>query len=228
MTSHTLRRGRETCLPQKLTMWGKMKEYIQAKQHRPYWDKTIWKQIKKERRRLRHKARTSKRSRIDDARRQQAFSRASDLRLKPTPAEAKLRQDLIAHNVTHIFQHVMFLSQYAYRIADFYLPDYRTIIELDGSYHDIPEIKAYDQSKDSQTKIRVLRYKNEAVYQPDFLKNLLSLVLKKQEKIEPHVKAGIYPTAKLVKPKPIPHRKPEPFTLQSGYSFSEMKNLGVI
>jgi very-short-patch-repair endonuclease len=33
-------------------------------------------------------------------------------------------------------------------IADFYIPRYRLIIELDGGYHDTPERKKYDGERD--------------------------------------------------------------------------------
>lgn len=48
-------------------------------------------------------------------------------------------------------------------IADFYIPSYKIIIELDGSQHGLPENKEYDKERDHYLMSRgykVLRYKN--------------------------------------------------------------------
>lgn len=52
-----------------------------------------------------------------------------------------------------------------YRIADFYLPDHRLIVEIDGGYHATPEQRAADQKTDTlflkERGIRKLRLSNE-------------------------------------------------------------------
>src|SRR5262245_3529483 len=53
-------------------------------------------------------------------------------------------------------------------ITDFYCPNYKLIIELDGEIHNSKEAKKYDEIRDNYFKelgIRVLRFSNEEVEQ---------------------------------------------------------------
>lgn len=201
------------------------KTYIRVK--RSAESRRYWKGIRNAKARLRRKNRRFRSSQFDVRRREEAFARASVHRSNPTPAEKEMRRLLIEEGVTHIFQYVMFLSFVSYRIADFYLPEYRVAVELDGSAHDIPEIRAYDDKKDRLTKIQVLRFRNEDVFKPDFLKNLLA-PLKKQEKIEPHAQV------KKWQPKPIqrPIHKPHVFTAANHekhvFGLFDLKRMGVL
>ncbi len=49
-------------------------------------------------------------------------------------------------------------------IVDFYCPEKKLVIELDGKYHDDPEVRAYDAEREAHIRgygIRILRFKNE-------------------------------------------------------------------
>jgi very-short-patch-repair endonuclease len=51
-------------------------------------------------------------------------------------------------------------------IVDFYLPSVHLAIEIDGSIHDLPEIKEYDRNRQEEIEaanVTVLRFTNEDV-----------------------------------------------------------------
>lgn len=57
--------------------------------------------------------------------------------------------------------------------ADFYLPDYKLTIEVDGSYHDGRVQSMYDKERDEQflgIKIRTMRIKNRETINIEMLK----------------------------------------------------------
>ena len=51
-------------------------------------------------------------------------------------------------------------------IVDFYCDQLKLVIELDGDYHDIPEIKERDEEREHMLKewgLKVIRFKNKEV-----------------------------------------------------------------
>lgn len=105
---------------------------------------------------------------------------ANRMRQDPTEAEAMLLQIfaevLPRHNIRFLFQHVL-----AGRIVDFYLPQHRLIIEVDGGYH---YFRKGQQSKDrarqceiTQKNRDILRFDNE--YVENFPRETIMAILAK-------------------------------------------------
>jgi very-short-patch-repair endonuclease len=117
-------------------------------------------------------------SKSDDVRKkrglqEEAFTRAKENRANPTPTEAYFANFLKQSGVRFIAEWVYFYSKWKYRIIDFYLPDHRISVELDGGYHNQPEVQKYDRFKDQYTRIFTYRFNNEDVFKEDFLTNFL-------------------------------------------------------
>lgn len=72
------------------------------------------------------------------------------LRKTPTTAEKTFFDRLLDADITFVFQQVF--SPY---IVDFYLPDINTVIEIDGSSHDMKF--AYDSARDAALRARGLK-----------------------------------------------------------------------
>ena len=52
-------------------------------------------------------------------------------------------------------------------VVDIYCPSLRLAIEIDGQYHDNPDMTAYDKKRQNEIEtlgVKVLRFKNEDVY----------------------------------------------------------------
>ena len=87
---------------------------------------------------------------------------ANQLRKHPTRAEARL------WSLLRFKRRTPFIRQKVIRgyIVDFYCPAIGLIIELDGSVHDLPEQKIYDQKRQLHLEnagFKVLRFRNEEV-----------------------------------------------------------------
>jgi len=108
----------------------------------------------------------------------QARERAMENRKCPTPTEQRFMDLLKTLDVKYIFEFVHFYAKSKYRIIDFHLPDYKLNIELDGGYHD--KTKSYDIRKDWGTLDRVVRYRNEEVYKPEFVENFKAVLIKRE------------------------------------------------
>lgn len=108
------------------------------------------------------------------------FKNANALRERSTDSEKILWQKLKAkkfHNLKFRRQHP--INQF---IVDFYCDQLKLVIELDGGYHNIPEIKERDYERENMLKewgLKVVRFKNEEVE-----KDLKSVLLKIQEHIK--------------------------------------------
>lgn len=90
--------------------------------------------------------------------------RARKLRENPTPAEARLWSRLETHPETCIFQAIVAGSC----IADFLFPEWRLVVELDGSVHSDPEVAEKDVKRESYLRSRkyeVIRFQNREVYE---------------------------------------------------------------
>jgi len=90
--------------------------------------------------------------------------KAAQLRLHPTKSEVIFTRKLEELGIKFIFQHV-FLHGDICGISDFYLPDERIVIEIDGGYHLDEDQKTKDLEKDfiCETILRkkVMRFTNK-------------------------------------------------------------------
>jgi cyclase len=92
------------------------------------------------------------------------FKNAAALRNTMTPAEMLLWGHLKGSQLGAKFRRQHPLGIY---IADFYCHQYKLVIELDGSIHDLPEIAKNDIERQLNIEndgIRVLRFKNEEIF----------------------------------------------------------------
>ena len=88
---------------------------------------------------------------------------AKEMRPNPTEAESILRDYVRAKNLGHKFLFQYIIGQF---IVDFFCPDYRLIIEVDGEYHSEP-LQEYDDKLRTQMLeelgYKVIRFSNERV-----------------------------------------------------------------
>lgn len=89
---------------------------------------------------------------------------ARDMRKKPTPAEELLWERLRKRQV----EGCKFLRQHivGYFIADFFCAEKQLVIEVDGLYHQTPEVKLSDQERSAileENGYQVLRFTNEEI-----------------------------------------------------------------
>ena len=110
--------------------------------------------------------------------------RAGELRLIPTPAEAKLWSRLRAHRLGGVgFRRQHAIGNY---ITDFCAPSKMLIVELDGSQH--LEQGEYDKERSAFLKLkgyRVLRFWNNDVMKDiDSVLTVIWEALKEQEKTQ--------------------------------------------
>lgn len=90
---------------------------------------------------------------------------AKDLRKRQTPAEnilweALRKKKLDGYKIRR--QHP--IGRY---IADFYCPKARLVIEVDGSIHELENIKEYDLTRQQELEsrqIKVIRFDNDDIY----------------------------------------------------------------
>lgn len=95
---------------------------------------------------------------------QKVFESARFLKKVLTPAEETLWQQLRGRKFKgHKFRRQHPLKSF---IADFYCHTSRLIIEVDGGYHQTPEVKEYDQLRTKELEglgLKVIRFSNEQV-----------------------------------------------------------------
>jgi very-short-patch-repair endonuclease len=94
----------------------------------------------------------------------QSNRRAEQLRNNATPEELKLKEYLENNNIYHKFQEPIYKKNGGYYIADFYFPNKRIIVELDGYYHSLYENIIYDKQRDEEIrrlKIKTVRITND-------------------------------------------------------------------
>jgi len=114
------------------------------------------------------KFKVTKVRRLKDSRTAEAAARAKERRENPTHAESKFKSILDELNIRYVQEHVFFYSKFNYRIIDFFLPDHKLNIEIDGSCHNLEEVKKFDAFKDQRTKFKVLRFSNEKIFSHGF------------------------------------------------------------
>jgi very-short-patch-repair endonuclease len=94
--------------------------------------------------------------------------RRNQLKASATPAEKKIRQILYSLGIRHQFQKAFFLKWKRLFIVDFYLPQYKLAIEVDGSHHqsDLKQ-QDYDEYRTNllelKRDLRVVRFTNQDV-----------------------------------------------------------------
>jgi len=95
--------------------------------------------------------------------------RVESLKENATPEELKVIEILKSNKIDFEFQYPIDAGA-SYYIADFYLPKYKTIIELDGYYHFTPEGKEKDKKRDlflRSKKYKVIHIINSNIYKFD-------------------------------------------------------------
>ena len=108
---------------------------------------------------------------------------AKGMRSNPTEAEAILRDYVRANNLGY-----KFLFQYIIRqfIVDFFCPDCKLIIEVDGGYHSEPVQEIDDETRTQMLEelgYRVIRFTNEQIlYDIDNVVNEIKTYLQKNDK----------------------------------------------
>ena len=94
------------------------------------------------------------------------------LRNHATPAEVELWKLLRKRQIRRLkFRRQFGVGPY---VLDFYCPELRLAVELDGAAHDTPEAIHYDRERTAwlteEFGIRVLRFRNEQVFEtPDLV-----------------------------------------------------------
>lgn len=103
---------------------------------------------------------------------------ATRMRENPTYYERKFYDYLVAHRVNFEFQKILYCSK-SY-IADFFLVDYKVIVEIDGEYHYTEE----QQEKDWYRTLdifhtygyKTLRISNNQIYSDKFEDKLINFL----------------------------------------------------
>lgn len=106
------------------------------------------------------------------------------LKRKATPVENKMQSILKQCKIHFMFQKGWLKD--GFFISDFYIPKSRTVIEIDGDYHETPEQQEIDRKKDNYYKKRgfkVLRFKNSQVLTGLPLRDVLSQIENMNNKI---------------------------------------------
>lgn len=93
------------------------------------------------------------------------FKKAEELRNRLTPAEELLWNYLRNNEWKYKFrrQHPLFMY-----VADFYCHRLKLIIEIDGSIHDLEEVKQNDEIRQKNIEtlgIKVIRFTNNEIFQ---------------------------------------------------------------
>jgi leucyl-tRNA synthetase len=116
-------------------------------------------------------------SKINKYRKKLSIKRSKELLENATYHERFFKTLLVRWKIKHYFQKVIFTDDYRFYIVDFYIPKYRTVIEIDGASHDTN--KDYDKRRTERLKKsgirKVVRFKNNEVVttDPDRLRELL-------------------------------------------------------
>jgi len=104
------------------------------------------------------------------------FKRARRLRRDMSLPEVVLWQELRRRQWTMRFRRQHPVGPY---VLDFYSPEARLAVEVDGAVHDLPEQARYDERRDAwlrQQGIRVLRFSAAEVLRDRELEGVLALI----------------------------------------------------
>ena len=106
---------------------------------------------------------------------------ADENRVKATKAEKAARDYLQKKGLKFVFQKPIIANMNGY-IADFYFPDTKTILEIDGSVHNYNERRKADIKRTKDLKslgYKVIRMDNEDVYKKNYPKEIFNKTKKK-------------------------------------------------
>ena len=114
--------------------------------------------------------------------RSKAESRANEMRTWPSPLEERMIAFLDRHYIQYEFQKIFYITAddgwiTRYYIADFYIPDRRIIIEVDGKrchdHHSQHDKQRTRNIQDHYPDVTVLRYTWKDLSDEDIMKVLL-------------------------------------------------------
>lgn len=110
--------------------------------------------------------------------------RAMEMDVWPSPLEEKMKVLLDRYDIRYETQKIFYI--YAddgwiirYYIADFYVPDKKVVIEVDGKFHDKQKQKDKMRTRDIQEHypgVGVIRWKAEDFKNPSSIGELLNIV----------------------------------------------------
>ena len=107
--------------------------------------------------------------------------RAAQMKMWPSPLEERMISFLDQCGVRYETQKIFYICAddgwiVRYYIADFYIPDKKIIIEVDGSFHDKQKQHDKDRTKIIQENypgVEVLRYKWDDMFDNDIIDDLV-------------------------------------------------------
>jgi very-short-patch-repair endonuclease len=109
-----------------------------------------------------------------------AQSRAEEMKTWPSPLEERMIAFLDTHNIKYESQYIFYIFKgdwiIKYYIADFYVPEKKLIIEVDGKFHDKHKLHDKQRTKDIQKQylgVEVLRYQWKDLSDATKMKELL-------------------------------------------------------
>lgn len=110
-----------------------------------------------------------------------AQSRANEMISFPSPLEERMMEFLDENQVDYEFQRIFYIYDddgwiKRYYIADFFIPERNTIIEVDGKFHDRHKQHDRDRTREIQQlypEVEVLRYKWKDLSDTGIMEELL-------------------------------------------------------
>lgn len=108
-----------------------------------------------------------------------------NLRGKQTPAERLMQAKLRFAGIAAVYQYPVIFSG-GYVIADFYLPRFGVILEIDGGCHQSPDQMKKDAAKDNAYRThgyQIVRIKNSEV---DTFQTKSLTAFRKSKELKPH------------------------------------------
>lgn len=113
-----------------------------------------------------------------------AKSRCQEMRTWPSPLEERMQKYLDSHGIQYEFQKIFYIygdNGYIVRyfIADFFLPNYNLIVEVDGKFHDKHRQADRDRTKLIQANypgVEVMRFTWKDLSDKGKMKKLLNRV----------------------------------------------------
>lgn len=108
-----------------------------------------------------------------------------DLVKHQTPSEKTFKALLKSLKIEYDFQHIIYGGNSFY-IADFYLPQYKVVIEIDGGYHDTKVQQEKDKIRTFSLREngvkKVIRFKNNDLVDTNRCREKLKDIIDKLEK----------------------------------------------
>lgn len=97
---------------------------------------------------------------------QLAKQRRKKLVKKMTSAERRFKQLLVDQGINYRQQKIIFTNDWQFYIVDFFLPDHKLIIEIDGSHH-LNQLTKDNRRTNALNALgyKVIRFQNHEVWQ---------------------------------------------------------------